>query len=135
MKAPKVQDSLSWGKRKSQQVVAEGAGVISAAVSSLNKFANDGNFMHDFGSKMSNNSDGSVLESSELEKVSLEANTPGERSVVVKNEMSENQLAAKVMQLRLKGKHEEADKLMVRHKIREYRVSSGLCLPLINFAI
>ncbi|KAG4984459.1 hypothetical protein JHK87_029208 [Glycine soja] len=117
MKAPKVQDSLSWGKRKSQQVVAEGAGVISAAVSSLNKFANDGNFMHDFGSKMSNNSDGSVLESSELEKVSLEANTPGERSVVVKNEMSENQLAAKVMQLRLKGKHEEADKLMQEAKV------------------
>ncbi|KAG4918818.1 hypothetical protein JHK85_057099 [Glycine max] len=117
MKAPKVRDSLSWGKRKSQQVVAEGAGVISAAVSSLNKFANDGSFMHDFGSKMSNNSDGSVLDSSELEKVSLEANRPEESSAVVKNEMSENQLAAKVMQLRLKGKHEEADKLMQEAKV------------------
>lgn len=90
---------------------AEGAGVISAAVSSLNKFSNDGSFMHDFGSKMTNNSDGSVLE-----KVSLEANTPGERSAEVKNEMSANQLAAKAMQLRLKGKHEEAEKLMVRHE-------------------
>ena len=76
-----------------------------------------------------------MRDSSELEKVSLEANRPEESSAVVKNEMSENQLAAKVMQLRLKGKHEEADKLMVRHKIRECGVFSGLCLPLINFAI
>ncbi|XP_020206031.1 CWF19-like protein 2 [Cajanus cajan] len=117
MKAPKVQDSLSWGKRKSQQVVAEGAGVISAAVSSLNKFTNDGSFMHDFGSKMSKNSDSSVLGSAELEKVSLEAKTPGESSAIVKNEMSANQLAAKAMQLRLKGKHEEAEKLMQEAKV------------------
>lgn len=100
-------------------MVAEDAGVISAAVSSLNKFSNDGSFMRDFSSKISNNSDGSVLESVELEKVSSEANTPGERSAVVTNEMSANQLAAKAMQLRLKGKHEEAEKLMVRHKKRE----------------
>ncbi|KAJ1377694.1 putative CWF19-like protein 2 isoform X2, partial [Sesbania bispinosa] len=113
MKAPKVRDSLSWGKRKSQ-VVAEGAGVISAAASSLNKFSNDGSFMREFVSKTSSHSDGSVLESVESEKVSSEANTPGERSAVVKNEMSANQLAAKAMQLRLKGKNEEADKLMVR---------------------
>ncbi|KAK7390931.1 hypothetical protein VNO78_19143 [Psophocarpus tetragonolobus] len=117
MKAPKVQDSLSWGKRKSQQVVGgEGAEIISAAVSSLNKFANDGSFMHAFGSKTSNNSDGSVLESVELEKVSSEVNPPRERNEVVKNEMSANQLAAKAMQLRLKGKHEEAEKLMQEAK-------------------
>lgn len=36
------------------------------------------------------------------------------------------------MQLRLKGKHEEADKLMVRHKIRECGVFSRLCLPIIE---
>ncbi|KAL2324205.1 hypothetical protein Fmac_023263 [Flemingia macrophylla] len=117
MKAPKVQDSLSWGKRKSQQVVGEGAGVISAAVSSLNKFTNDGSFMHDFGSKMSNNSDGSVLGSVELEKDSPNANTLEESSAIVKNEMSANQLAAKAMQLRLKGKHEEAEKLMQKAKV------------------
>ncbi|KAK7357676.1 hypothetical protein VNO80_16971 [Phaseolus coccineus] len=111
MRIPKVQGSLSWGKRKSHQhMEAEGAGVISAAVSSLNKFSNDGSFMHDF--KMSNNSDGSILE-----EVSVEANTPGERSAEVKNEMSANQLAAKAMQLRLKGKHEEAEKLMQEVKV------------------
>ncbi|KAJ1387740.1 CWF19-like protein 2 [Sesbania bispinosa] len=103
MKAPKVRDSLSWGKRKSQ-VVAEGAGVISAAASSLNRFSNDGSFMHEFVSKTSSNSDGSVLESVESEKVSSEANTPGERSAVIKNEMSANQLAAKAMQLRFERK-------------------------------
>lgn len=114
MKAPKIQDSLSWGKRKRQSVVAEGAGVISAAASSLNKFTNDGSFMGEFVSKKSSNSDGSSLESVEPEKVSSNVNTPGERSAVVKNEMSANQLAAKALQLRLKGKNEEADKLMVR---------------------
>jgi len=100
-------------------MVDEGAGVISAAVSSINKFSNDGSFMQNFGSKMSDNSDGSVLESVELEDVPLEANTPVERSAEVKSEMSANQLAAKAMQLRLKGKHEEAEKLMVKHKIRK----------------
>lgn len=112
MREPKVRDSLSWGKRKGQHV-AEGAEVISAAASSLNKFANDGSFLRDISSKGSN-SDGSVLGSVETKKVPSEANTPGERSAVAKNEMSANQLAAKAMQLRLKGKNEEADKLMVR---------------------
>lgn len=114
MKAPKVQDSLSWGKRKSQHFVAEGADVISAAASSLNQFSNDGSFMREFVSKKSGDSDGSVLESFEAEKVSSDTNTPGERNAIVKNEMSANQLAAKAMQLRLKGKNEEADKLLVR---------------------
>ncbi|KOM28901.1 hypothetical protein LR48_Vigan609s003300 [Vigna angularis] len=101
MRKPKVQDSV-LGKRKSHQhMVAEGAGIISAAVSGLNKFSNDGSFMQDFVSKMSNNFDGPLLE----------------RSAEVKNEMSANQLAAKAMQRLLKGKHEEAEKLMVKHKI------------------
>ncbi|XP_057422954.1 uncharacterized protein LOC130716921 isoform X2 [Lotus japonicus] len=115
MREPKVRDSLSWGKRKGQHV-AEGAEVISAAASSLNKFANDGSFLRDISSK-SSNSDGSVLGSVETKKVPSEANTPGERSAVAKNEMSANQLAAKAMQLRLKGKNEEADKLMQEAKV------------------
>ncbi|KAK7380824.1 hypothetical protein VNO78_33343 [Psophocarpus tetragonolobus] len=104
-------------RQKSQQLVGEGVEIISTAVFSLNKFANDGNFMHAFGSKTSNNSDGSVLESVELEKVSSEVNTPGETMAVVNNEMSAIQLAAKAMQLRLKGKHEEAEKLMEEAKV------------------
>ncbi|XP_073224129.1 uncharacterized protein [Cicer arietinum] len=118
MKAPKVQDSLSWGKKhKSQFFSAEGAEIISAAASSLNKFANDGSFMRELVSKESGNSDGSILENFEAEKVSSDVNTPGERNAVVKNKMSANQLAAKAMQLRLKGKNEEAEKLMEEAKV------------------
>jgi len=113
MKAPKVQDSLSWRKRKSQFAVAEDAEIIAAAASSLNKFANDGSFMRELVSKESGNSNGSVLESFEAEKVSPDVDIPGERKAVVLNNMSANQLAAKAMQLRLKGKNEEADRLMV----------------------
>ena len=40
---PKVWDSLSWRKQKSQNLLP-----ISAAVSSFNKFDNDGSFMHKF---------------------------------------------------------------------------------------
>ncbi|PNX92720.1 cwf19-like protein 2-like, partial [Trifolium pratense] len=117
MKAPKVQDSLSWRKRKNQFVGAEGAEIIAAAASSLNKFANDGSFMRELVSRESGNSDGSVLESFEAEKVFSDVNTPGETNTVVQNKMSANQLAAKAMQLRLKGKNEEADKLMEEAKV------------------
>ncbi|KAI5401237.1 uncharacterized protein LOC127097652 isoform X1 [Lathyrus oleraceus] len=103
MKAPKVQDSLSWRKRKSQFVVAEGAEIVAAAASSLNKFANDGSFMRELVSKVSGNSDVSTTS---------EGNT-----VAVQNKMSANQLAAKAMQLRLKGKNDEADKLMEEAKV------------------
>ncbi|XP_058769478.1 uncharacterized protein LOC131643305 [Vicia villosa] len=103
MKAPKMQDSLSWRKHKNQFVVAEGAEIVAAAASSLNKFANDGSFMQELVSKVSDNSD---------------VNTPSEgNAVAVQNKMSANQLAAKAMQLRLKGKNDEADKLMEEAKI------------------
>ncbi|XP_050907428.1 uncharacterized protein LOC127120883 isoform X2 [Lathyrus oleraceus] len=103
MKAPKVQDSLSWRKRKSQFVVAEGAEIVAAAASSLNKFANDGSFMRELVSKVSGNSDVST--------------TSEGSTVAVQNKMSANQLAAKAMQLRLKGKNDEADKLMEEAKV------------------
>ncbi|MED6110640.1 hypothetical protein PIB30_044862 [Stylosanthes scabra] len=87
MKAPKVRDSLSWGKRKNQHS-AEGAALISAAASNVEP-VND----------------------------SSEVNTPGNSNEVVKTGMTANQLAAKAMQLRLKGKHEEAEKLMQEAKV------------------
>ncbi|CAN1286670.1 CWF19-like protein 2 [Linum perenne] len=46
MRAPKVRDSLSWGKQKTPKVSANNAIIISSAASSLNKFANNGNFMN-----------------------------------------------------------------------------------------
>ncbi|XP_059461046.1 uncharacterized protein LOC132190161 [Corylus avellana] len=75
--------SLSWGKR------SKDAGLISAAVSSLNKFYNDGSFMREVFQRQNND--------------------PGES--VSPSLSSANQLAAKALQLRVKGKHEEANKL------------------------
>ncbi|CAL5337508.1 unnamed protein product [Camellia sinensis] len=48
----------------------------------------------------------------ESEMVSFESQKPGESSAVVNQGMSANLLAAKALQLCLKGKHEEAEKLL-----------------------
>lgn len=48
MKTPKVHDSLYWGRKKGQKMRSEDAAVISNALSSLNQFSNDGNFMSQF---------------------------------------------------------------------------------------
>lgn len=106
MREPKVKDSLSWGKRKSQNVSTEDAGLISEAVSSLNKFSNDGSFMREVLRKQSNKSDGPARENLESE---IETS-----SAVKDSSLSANQLAAKALQLNMKGKHEEAEKLLVR---------------------
>ncbi|XP_024019954.1 CWF19-like protein 2 [Morus notabilis] len=104
MRAPKVKDSLAWGKRKSQNVSTQDDGLISEAVSSLNKFSNDGSFMREVLQKQSNKSDGPAGEN---EKSEIETS-----SVVRDSSLSANQLAAKAFQLRVKGKHEEAEKLL-----------------------
>jgi hypothetical protein len=81
--------SLSWGKR------SKDAGLTSAAVSSFNKFYNDGSFMREVFQRQNNDPGSGFVET---ESVSSSA----------------NQLAAKALQLRVKGKHEEANKLQVR---------------------
>lgn len=117
MREPKVHDSLSWRKRKGQVMPTKNAQVIYAAASSLNKFANDGSFLRQHVSHH-NKEDGAPrnLETAnmELNVGSSEAGKPGEETAVGKQEFSANQLAAKAMQLRMKGKHEEAEKLTVR---------------------
>ncbi|KAJ8765166.1 hypothetical protein K2173_011426 [Erythroxylum novogranatense] len=117
MKAPKNNDSLSWGKQKCQKKFTDDGGLISAAATCLNKFANDGSFMTEVlcqqnsdicssgGSQM--NHETKIETNSALHEV--EANEGG---VVTKEGLSANQLAAKALQLRMKGKHEEAQKLM-----------------------
>ncbi|XP_038703649.1 CWF19-like protein 2 isoform X2 [Tripterygium wilfordii] len=110
MKAPKVHGSLSWGKRKAQNLSMEDAAVITAATASLNKFSNDGSFMSEVLSQ-STNLGGSGGTSSNHEGKS-EPQLPSEGSVVVKEVLSANQLAAKALQLRMKGKYEEAEKLL-----------------------
>ena len=110
MREPKVQDSLSWGKRKSQNLSSKDAGLISAAVSSLNKFSNDGSFMREVFQQQNNDPGGFV----EPESVLSRMTQTSAGSVPDNDGLSANQLAAKALQLRMKGKHEEANKLQVR---------------------
>ncbi|XP_062108162.1 uncharacterized protein LOC133819037 isoform X1 [Humulus lupulus] len=104
MREPKVQDSLSWRKQRNQNVSTQDAGLISDTISSMNKFADDGSFLRGVLQKQSNNSSSSTVR----ENVNLKTET----SSIVKESLSANQLAAKALQLRMKGKHEEAEKLM-----------------------
>ncbi|KAL5542163.1 hypothetical protein UlMin_009873 [Ulmus minor] len=112
LKEPKARDSLSWRKRENQNVFSRDAGVISDAVSGLNKFSNNGNFMREVLQKQRNNCDSPLAENAILEHVSSKTSEPSETSALVKDSTSANQLAAKALQLRMKGKHEEAEKLL-----------------------
>lgn len=104
MRAPKVRDSLSWGKRKGHNMSAESTSIVSASVSSINKFSNDGSFMDKFTQKQSE-------KPAHTGSVQSDEVSPG-KSSIVKESQSANQLAAKAMQLRMKGKHEEAERLL-----------------------
>lgn len=114
MREPRVQDSLSWGKKKglNTRFAKDDASLVYEAVSSLNKFENDGSFMRQVLQKET--SVGSPVGDVKPNLVSSERGRSSEPSAAVKDASSANQLAAKAFQLRLKGKHEEADKLLVR---------------------
>ncbi|KAI9196588.1 hypothetical protein LWI28_025249 [Acer negundo] len=115
MKAPKVHDSLSWGKRRNQKMSTKDAELISSAVSSLNKFSNDGSFLQKVNHQQGNDPDGSYPDGNgneESELVTLKPNVSSESPAGVNEGLSANKLAAKAMQLRMKGKLEEADKLL-----------------------
>ncbi|KAL2463538.1 CwfJ-like family protein [Forsythia ovata] len=119
MRVPKVQDSLSWGKRRNQNMSTQDSALVSAAMSSLNRFANDGSFMHGFVLQKndnsvdhSNSSRTKSEERAEPKSVGYESEETKEDASIVKPAVSANQLAAKALQLRMKGKHEEAEKLL-----------------------
>lgn len=118
-------DNLSWKKSRSSNMSAEDKSLISAAISGLNKFANDGSFMEKISQPQNKSADVSTnapnpspratnqvdnrLQSSKGEAYEEKFLQPQ------KPMLSANQLAAKILQLRMKGKHEEAEKLAVRH--------------------
>lgn len=123
MREPKVRDSLSWGKQKSQNVSSRDAGLISAAVSSLNKFSDDGSFASEFLRQQSENTKGdSVNTKVQSELVVPTSEKPNEDCVSTKDAVSANQLAAKAFQLQMKGKHEEAQKLLVGQVFSLYKL-------------
>ena len=101
---------------------AEDTRLISEAVSNLNKFADDGDFLHEFNHRQKNDANGSSSTSRTNDErnedqdsvlVSSKSNHSSERCSASKQVLTANQLAAKVLQLRMKGKHEEAEKLLV----------------------
>ncbi|ONK59634.1 uncharacterized protein A4U43_C08F8640 [Asparagus officinalis] len=118
MRKPK-QDSLHWKKNKIQNIRSEDRSLISAAISGINKFADDGSFMQSISSQRSKDVDVCISPQSSKEADILRENDVG--SSLVRNSnmvpslntqrLSANQLAAKVMQLRMKGMHEEAEQL------------------------
>lgn len=118
MRAPKADDSLSWGKRKGQHLSTRDANIVSAAFSGLNKFENDGSFMREFSRQQGKDPGGPVDAHTndegnvESEVVLSETKVPRESTVMIEEGLSANKLAAKAMQLRLKGKHEEAERLL-----------------------
>ncbi|KAL4590336.1 hypothetical protein LXL04_003265 [Taraxacum kok-saghyz] len=110
MRVPKSDNSLSWGKKKSQsqsQSQSTDASVISSALSSMQKFSNDGSFLREFKSQKNDESSSNVSKS---EEPSFKEDT--NTTTHIKPGLSANQLAAKVVQLRMKGKHQEAEKLL-----------------------
>ncbi|KAI3929799.1 hypothetical protein MKX01_025967 [Papaver californicum] len=132
MREPKVHDSLSWRKRKGVVMSTETAQVIFAAASSLNKFANDGSFLRQLASNKNKEDDYPSCPPKDMETVNMELSVgssgvgkPSEESASGKQELSANQLAAKAMQLRMKGKHAEADKLMKEVEIMKMKDSES----------
>ncbi|KAI3909760.1 hypothetical protein MKW98_014177 [Papaver atlanticum] len=132
MREPKVHDSLSWRKRKGAVMSTETAQVISAAASSLNKFANDGSFLRQLATNQKKEDDGPSCSPKDMETVNMELSMgssregkPSEESASGKQELSANQLAARAMQLRMKGKHEEADKLTKEVEIMKMKDSES----------
>ncbi|CAN4120459.1 unnamed protein product [Withania somnifera] len=113
-----LKSSLSSRKEGNQNISSADAGLIATAISSVNKFSNDGNFMREFMHEKSgdsshapdsSNSKSGVLESKPdlpvYEKTSEDA-------INIKPALTANQIAAKVMQLRMKGMHDEAEKIL-----------------------
>ncbi|EYU32986.1 hypothetical protein MIMGU_mgv1a001703mg [Erythranthe guttata] len=129
MRVPRVHDSLSWGKRGSKKLSTEDSALVSAAMSNLNKFSNDGNFMDGFIPKEGNSGDPSNSSKSEAraepKSAEFASRESKEDSGTMNPAMSANQLAAKVLQLRMKGKHEEAEKLLKEAENIKERNNAG----------
>ncbi|XP_065848539.1 uncharacterized protein [Euphorbia lathyris] len=100
---------------KRPDVSAKNTDIICAAVSSLDKFNDDGSFMGKIVSQHDNDPAGSTNQDENVESkvITSEMNKPTESISTVNETSSANQLAAKALQLRMKGTHEKADKLMV----------------------
>ena len=109
-------DSVPWKKRR-HNISSEDQALISSAVASLNKFSDDGSFMEKISNLESKNTNVSIASASADEQRDNEQKSLRESSnkvpLVSAQKLNANQTAAKILQLRMKGKHQEAEQLSV----------------------
>lgn len=114
MKKPRDFGSYSSRKMGSHGVNAKDSQIIREAMTGINKYANDGSFMDKINKKQAENTEAARFAIKNKEKkVDGFLSKCTEGSSDMKN-ISANQLAAKALQLCMKGKHEEAELLKVR---------------------
>lgn len=79
----------------------------------MNKFSNDGSFMEKINNFQSKNANVSTVEADEQRDTGQKSHkeTSKKSPSVSTQNLNANQLAAKILQLRMKGKHEEAEQL------------------------
>ncbi|KAK8954568.1 hypothetical protein KSP39_PZI002796 [Platanthera zijinensis] len=117
MKKPK-QDNLQWRSKHFKRIPLEDS-LVSEAISSINKFSNDGSFMDSINLQKK---DADVHHNSFSDKgpkafcnndLGSDTRDCSETLSAKRPVLSSNQLAAKVLHLKMKGKHEEAENLSV----------------------
>lgn len=106
MRKPKP-DSVPW-KRNRQNISSEDQALISSAIAGINKFSNDGSFLE----KINNLESKTVnVLTAEVDELKSDKGSSKKAPSVSTQKLNANQLAAKILQLRMKGKHEEAEQL------------------------
>ncbi|CAL4935858.1 unnamed protein product [Urochloa decumbens] len=112
MRKPKP-DSVPW-KRRKQNISSEDQALITSAVASLNKFSDDGSFMEKISdlNKNTHVSTASASTDEQRDNGQKHFKESSEKAPLVSTQkLNANQLAAKILQLRMKGKNEEAEQL------------------------
>nr|CAB3493292.1 unnamed protein product [Digitaria exilis] len=114
MRKPKP-DSIPW-KRRKQNISSEDQALISSAVASLNKFSDDGSFMEKI-NNVNKNTDAStsIANADEQQDSDQKHFKDSSKKVPLAStqKLNANQLAAKILQLRMKGKNDEAEQLSI----------------------
>ncbi|KAL6637819.1 hypothetical protein ACP70R_025391 [Stipagrostis hirtigluma subsp. patula] len=114
MRKPNL-DSVPWKKRR-HNVSSEDQAPSSSAAAGLNKFPNDGSFMEKINGIISNKNVNVSAMGTDGQKDNDQKplkESSDEAHSVSTDKVNANQLAAKIMQLRMKGKHDEAEQLSV----------------------
>lgn len=112
MKAPKIHDSLSWGKRRGQNTSTGGmTRETTGAVTPRDRYHKVDNRQDAKPENVSKPVRPEIVQDEQTAYV--EFGKVSAISISQKHTMSANQLAAKALQLRMKGKHEEAEELQV----------------------